>query len=218
VKEEATDHETERFFRAVDRAVMDHHSQPSGLPLLLAALPEHHHLFRAVSRNPLLAPVAIDIHPDDLSLDALRERAWRLVEPNYLERLRHLVEAYGTATSKGLGTDDIPQAAKAAMAGRIATLLIEADRQIPGAMNDATGAITLDELADPEVDDCWTIWGSAFSRPEAKWLSSRPGACRHRPESRPPIASDRTHMCHRDENTFETIPAGTSATLSVVEP
>jgi len=25
-------------------------------------------------------------------------------------------------------------------------------------------------------------------------------------------------MCHRDENTFETIPAGTSATLSVVEP
>jgi hypothetical protein len=39
------------------------------------------------------------------------------------------------------------------MAGRIATLLIEADRQIPGAMNDATGAITLDELADPEVDD-----------------------------------------------------------------
>jgi len=153
VKEEATDHETERFFRAVDRAVMDHHSQPSGLPLLLAALPGHHHLFRAVSRNPLLAPEVIDIHPDDLSLDALRERAWRLVEPNYLERLRHLVEAYGTATSKGLGTDDIPQAAKAAMAGRIATLLIEADRQIPGAMNDATGAITLDELADPEVDD-----------------------------------------------------------------
>jgi hypothetical protein len=39
------------------------------------------------------------------------------------------------------------------MAGRIATLLIEADRQIPGAMNDATGAVTLDELADPEVDD-----------------------------------------------------------------
>jgi hypothetical protein len=154
VKEEATDHETERFFRAVDRAVMDHHSHPSGLPLLLAALPEHHHRFRAVSRNPLLAPEAIDIYPDDLSLDALRERAWRLFEPHYVERLRHLAEAYGTATSRGLGTDDIPQAAKAAaMAGRIATLLIEANRQIPGTLDDATGAITLDELANPEVDD-----------------------------------------------------------------
>jgi hypothetical protein len=153
VKEDATDHETERFFRAVDRAVMDHHSHPSGLPLLLAALPEHHHRFRAVSRNPLLAPEAIDIYPDDLSLDALRERAWRLVEPYYLERLRHLAEAYGTATSKGLGTDDIPQAAKAALAGRIATLLIEADRQIPGTLDDVTGAIMLDELANPEVDD-----------------------------------------------------------------
>ena len=39
------------------------------------------------------------------------------------------------------------------MAGRIATLLIEADRQIPGTLDDATGAITLDELANPEVDD-----------------------------------------------------------------
>ena len=153
VKEDATDHETERFFRAVDRAVMDHHSHPSGLPLLLAALPEHHHLFRAVSHNPLLAPEAIDIYPDDLSLDALRERAWRLVEPYYLERLRHLVEAYGTATSRGLGTDDIPEAANAAAAGRIATLLIEADRQIPGTLDATTGAIKLDELPNPEGDD-----------------------------------------------------------------
>jgi hypothetical protein len=153
VKEDATAHETERFFRAVDRAVMDHHSQPSGLPLLLAALPEHHHLFRAVSHNRLLASEAIDIHPDDLSLDALRERAWQLIQPHYLERLRRLVEAYGTATSRGLGTDDIPQAAKAAIAGRIATLLIEADRQIPGTLDATTGAIKLGELANPEVDD-----------------------------------------------------------------
>ena len=93
------------------------------------------------------------IHPDDLSLDALRERAWQLIQPHYLERLRHLVEAYGTATSKGLGTDDVPEAAKAAIAGRIATLLIEADRQIPGTLDATTGAIRLDDLANSEVDD-----------------------------------------------------------------
>src|SRR3546814_5763577 len=53
-KRDAIDAETERFFRAVDRAVLEHHSRPGGLPLLLAALPEHHHLFRKISDNPQL--------------------------------------------------------------------------------------------------------------------------------------------------------------------
>ena len=39
------------------------------------------------------------------------------------------------------------------MAGRVATLVIEADREIPGRIDIATGDIELDDLADPEVDD-----------------------------------------------------------------
>lgn len=76
------DVDTERFFRAVDRAVLDHYSQPSGLPLILAALPEHHHMFHEVSHNPFLIPESIDVHPDALaSIDELRSRAWQLMEP-----------------------------------------------------------------------------------------------------------------------------------------
>lgn len=81
VKQDAADRDTERFFRAVDQAVLQHCSQPSGMRLILAALPEHHHQFRSISRNPFLMKEAIDVHPDDLSLDALRERAWQLVQP-----------------------------------------------------------------------------------------------------------------------------------------
>ncbi len=51
-KKEEADIAAERFFRAVDRAVLDHHSRPSGLPLMLAALPQHHDLFHRVSHNP----------------------------------------------------------------------------------------------------------------------------------------------------------------------
>jgi hypothetical protein len=43
--------------------------------------------------------------------------------------------------------------AKAVVAGRVATLLIEADREIPGRIDAATGDIELNDLADPEVDD-----------------------------------------------------------------
>jgi len=53
-KQDEVQTDAERFFRAIDRAVLEHHSRPSGLPLILAALPEHHDLFHRVSHNPFL--------------------------------------------------------------------------------------------------------------------------------------------------------------------
>jgi hypothetical protein len=147
------DIDAERFFRAVDRGVLERHSQPSGLPLILAALPEHHHLFHEVSRNPFLVEESIDIHPDALSIDELRKRAWRVMEPRYLARLAALVEEFGSARSKDLGHDEPAHIAKAVMAGRVATLLIEADRKVPGRVDAATGAIQFEDLEHPEVDD-----------------------------------------------------------------
>ncbi len=152
-KKDEVDLDTERFFRAVDRAVMEHHSRPLGLPLLLAALPEHHNLFHQVSHNPFLMTEGIDIHPDALPMDALRDRAWRVVEPHYLARLAGLVEQFGVARSKRLGADELAQVAEATVVGRVATVLIEADRQIPGRIDAATGRIEFDDLAHPEVDD-----------------------------------------------------------------
>jgi hypothetical protein len=153
VKQDATDRDTEQFFRAVDRAVLQHCSQPSGMRLILAALPEHHHQFRAISSNPFLLKEALDVHPDALPLDALRERAWQLVQPYYLERLAGLVEAFGAAAANGQGADKLGEIAKAAIDGRIATLLIEADRLIPGTIDVAHGKLTLGDLTDPVVDD-----------------------------------------------------------------
>jgi len=153
-KEADLDIDAERFFRAVDRGILEHHSQPSGLPLILAALPEHHHLFHEVSRNPFLIPESIDIHPDALSsIDELRERVWRLMEPRYLARLAALVEEFGNARSEGLGDDDLAQVARAAVGGRVATALIEARREIPGRIDPVTGDIESGDLAHPEVDD-----------------------------------------------------------------
>ena len=153
-REPEVDIDTERFFRAIDRAVLDQHSRPSGLPLILAALPEHHHLFHEVSHNPFLMHESIDIYPDDLSsVEELRQRAWKLMEPHYLARLSTLVEEFGNANSKGLGDDDLVQVAKATMGGRVAKLLIEAQREIPGRINPVTGDVELDQLTDPEVND-----------------------------------------------------------------
>jgi hypothetical protein len=152
-RKEEIDVDTERFFRAVDRAVLERHSRPSGLPLILAALSEHHALFRRVSRNPFLTSDGIDVHPDTLPPEALRARAWRVIEPRYLGRLGALVEEFASAKPRGLAGDDLAQVAEAAVAGRIATLLVAADCQLPGRLDGATGRIARDDLGRPEVDD-----------------------------------------------------------------
>lgn len=85
----------------VAAAILEHHSQPSGLPLILAAL----------------------------------------------------VEEFGSARPQGLAGDDLAEVTRAVVAGRVATLLIEARREIPGRIDAATGAIELDDLDHPEVDD-----------------------------------------------------------------
>jgi hypothetical protein len=145
--------DAERFFRAVDRAVLRHHSRPSELPLLLAALPDNQAIFRRITHNPLLLPEGIDFDPQSLSEESLRERAWQVLEPHYIARLAKLVEAFAAGSANGLGTDDLARAAEAATAGRVESLLVEADRRIPGRIDAATGRVTAHDLRDPQIDD-----------------------------------------------------------------
>jgi hypothetical protein len=152
-KKDDADIDAERFFRVIDRAMIERHSQPSGLPLILAALPEHHHLFHRVSHNPFLMAEGLTINPDALPIDELRQRAWQVVEPQYQARLAKLADEFAVAKSKGLGSDDLAQVSQAAAAGRVAKLLIESDRQIAGRLNAATGQFELADLSHPQVDD-----------------------------------------------------------------
>jgi hypothetical protein len=152
-KQTEIDNDTERFFRAVDRGVLEHHSRPSGLPLILAALPEHHHVFRQVSHNPFLMAEGITANPETLPVEELRERAWQAAEPQHQARLATLAAEFEESKSKGLGSDDLEQVAQAAAAGRVATLLIESGRVVAGRLDAATGRVEAADLSDPQVDD-----------------------------------------------------------------
>ncbi len=153
-KEAEKDIDRERFFRAVDRAVFEHYSRPSGLPLILAALPEHHHAFHALSHNSFLVAESIAVHPDALSSTGeLHKLAWQIMAPRYQERLAALVEEFGHARSKGLADEDLERVAKAVAHGRVASLIVEAGREIPGRIDSASGALQRAELSDPAVDD-----------------------------------------------------------------
>ena len=152
-KKDEADIDAERFFRAIDHAVLEQYSRPSGLPLILAALPEHHHLFHEVSHNPFLVVDGITVNPDSIPIEELRVLAWQVVEPQYQARLATLAEEFEQARSKQLGSDDLTQVAEAAVHGRVATLLIEADRQLAGRLDSGTGRIDFAALSHPQIDD-----------------------------------------------------------------
>jgi len=152
-REDERDRDAERFFRSVDEAVTTQYSRPAGVPLILAALPENHHRFRSLSRNPALLADGLDVYPATLSSEDLRDRAWQIMLPHYVERLNIMVERFGAADANGLGARDAADIARASAAGRVATLLIESDRVIPGQFDRDSGAIQFAPLDNPRIDD-----------------------------------------------------------------
>ncbi len=153
-KKDELDSDSERFFRVVSNAVYDRYSKPSGLPLLLAALPEHHHLFNQVNKNPFLLPKGVEINPQAVSIEKLAELSWEAMQPVYLKKLETLKEKFNQAKSNGLGSDNMDDVTEAAEAGRVETLFIEAHRVIASRLrNKVTGTFKMTDLTQPVLDD-----------------------------------------------------------------
>ncbi|MDQ6759191.1 MAG: hypothetical protein M3Z32_04900 [Acidobacteriota bacterium] len=152
-KQDEKDIDEERFFRAVDRAILEHHSRPSGLPLMLAALTQYHSLFHQISHNPFLMADGIEVDAAALTIDQLRQRAWSVMEPKVRSRVSKLANEFQQARSKDLGSDDVSTVAHAAAESRVGSLLVEAQRHISGQLDQGTGCITFGAVGSPQTDD-----------------------------------------------------------------
>jgi len=76
-------------------------------------------------------------------------RQMKIPIPEYIA----LADEFAVAKSKGLGSDDLVEVAQAAAAGRVATLLIEANRKIAGRLDGLTGQVEATDLGYPQIDD-----------------------------------------------------------------
>ena len=160
-RQDEIDRDRERFFREVDRAILEHHSRKSRLPLILAALPEHQFHFRKLSHNEFLLPEGIENDASLLSHDELRQKSWMVMQPRYIKRLEGFINQYGESRGQGLATDQLEQIGQATLEGRVATLLVEAERRIPGVVDKEQGkavAVEDDSATTPDLLDELTIW------------------------------------------------------------
>lgn len=141
-RKDEVDVDTERFFRAVDKAFMEKYSIPSGRTLILAGLPENQGQFRKLSQNRNLLLTGLETDPDKLSLDEIRQKSWKLLEPSYLERLSKLKDDFALGKSRGIASESVEYSAKAATQGRVVRVLIDADRHLAGSIS-ADGLVQL---------------------------------------------------------------------------
>lgn len=152
-KKDVIDVDIQRYFRHVDRTILDYYSRPMELPLYLVSLAEYHTPFQDISHNPFLQKKGIRRDYASMSLDELNKSAWEMIEPIYLRKTKKLVEDFRQAHAQFIGSDDIAQVARAAAENRISHILIEADRIYPGRVEVETGELISGDLADPDIDD-----------------------------------------------------------------
>ncbi|WP_434574943.1 baeRF3 domain-containing protein [Pseudomonas sp. Z3-6] len=152
-KQDEINLDRERFFRVVDKAILQYHSQPSGLPMILVALPENQAVFRAVSHNSQLLPQGIEIDPSRLGVEALRVHCSKLMAHSYADHVVDSLNRYGIAVGQGRALDNLADIAKAAREGRVALLLVEAERQVPGQLDLDKGRLLIDESGDELAPD-----------------------------------------------------------------
>jgi hypothetical protein len=89
--------DAESYFRAVDRAVYEQCSKPSGLPLIVAAHPDVVRLFHAISTNPFLVSGGILTRADVVDATTLQQLAWRAIRPKLEQPLRPHIDGQGPA-------------------------------------------------------------------------------------------------------------------------
>lgn len=141
------------FFHQVDQFVDSHLSKRTHLPLVLVAVSEHQGTFRKHSKNHLLLADGVATSPSALDARQLRDKAFAVIEQHQHAFVKHQLEQVESAKAHQKGSTDLSDIARAAVAGRVGTLLVDADRVIPGRIDATTGEITKDALSKPEVDD-----------------------------------------------------------------
>lgn len=143
-KQDDIDDDTESFLRQVDAVIEAQVSRPTGLPLLLVAAAPLAATFRGLSRNPLLLEEHVPRDPHLMPSEELAAVVAPVFAAAHASRIARELATFWRDRDRGLVSEDLTAIGAAAAAGRVATLLVESDRFVPGTFDPATGRITRD--------------------------------------------------------------------------
>ncbi len=150
-KQDEIDKDTEIFLRHVDAVVDGKASRPTGLPLLLVAAAPLAATFRGLSKNPLLLEDHVPLDPHLMSREQLAATVAPVFAAAHSRRVERELHAFHLARERGLAAESLAEIGLAAVAGRVATLLLDAERFLPGSFDRQTGVVATDGELPPDL-------------------------------------------------------------------
>ena len=131
-----------RYFRAIDKALWGFLHEERA-PLVLAGVGYYHPIYRQVNRYPFLLHQGVEGNVEREDLEELHRKSWELVSARFAAEAREAVNAFGAALPRGRASDEIPEAAQAAVQGRVRWLLCAAGRHVWGRLDRTSGTVEI---------------------------------------------------------------------------
>ncbi|WGD36517.1 hypothetical protein [Lysinibacter sp. HNR] len=113
------------------------------LPLILAGTEPMLGIFRSVNTYPNLAEASIQGNPEETTDADLASEARKILDDLYAAELKELKDVMASRGAHGKAITDLSDVARAATFGAVETLFVDIDRNIPGIIDEESGAITL---------------------------------------------------------------------------
>jgi hypothetical protein len=143
-----------RYFQKVNDGLTRQFEDES-TPLLIAGVDYLHPLYRNANTYRNILDEGLIGNPDRQDVNELHSQAWKLVEPIFLmnqqQALDRFAELHGQ--QKGLASSDLEPVVRAAVGGRVETLIVPLGVQRWGRYDPETDSVRLDSEPTPWNQD-----------------------------------------------------------------
>lgn len=142
------------FFHEVDEGV-SRMLEDESAPMIVTGVEYLFPLYQEASAYRNLLTEGITGSPERQDINELHRQAWRLVEPLFMENQQKALDRFEELRGQqnGLASIDLEAVVKAAVAGRIETLIVPLGVQKWGGYDPQTDSVRFDPEATPENDD-----------------------------------------------------------------
>src|SRR6266498_25054 len=143
-----------RYFQQLDQG-LTRMLEDESTPMVLAAVDYLAPIYRAASTYGNLLKDGVVGSPDRQDLKELHSFAWKIVEPIFMTNQQEAIDRFQElhGQQNGLATNDLDAAVKAAIGGRVETLILPLGVQKWGRYDPATDSVHFDSESTPENED-----------------------------------------------------------------
>jgi hypothetical protein len=141
-----------RFCRAIDQALWEV-LRDEQAPLVLAGVGSYHSIYRQISRYRHVVDEAVEGNFDTVSLEDLHAKAWPVAREALRAGEDEALGEFGRLAGRGLVMGELHAVARAAVHGRIRTLLVAEDTHVWGRVHEDGTVVEHPSQQDVHDDD-----------------------------------------------------------------